>query len=81
MVDFDLQSFLREMRDEQREAHEALVTKVDAGFKEASAALAKHDTRITVIENLRKNVLWFASATFGALIIGGVDIFLEWMGK
>lgn len=38
----DIQQFLLEMRREQREDHNALVKKVDDGFKEAAAALNAH---------------------------------------
>ena len=69
---WDLQSYLEDMRQEQREAHKTLTDKLD----ELGKTVAGHETRITVLDNMRRNVRWLATVTIGALIMGGLDLLL-----
>lgn len=61
---FNLQTFLRDMRLEQQRDHESLSNKVD----EVLEMVHSHDTRITVVENTRKSMLWLGSALIVAVL-------------
>jgi hypothetical protein len=61
---FDLQSFLQDMREEQRGSHRELSEKID----KVGGTVAEHDRRITVVEGTRKTVRWLGM-TFGAALI------------
>lgn len=69
MVNFDLQTFLSEMRKEQREDHESLSLKVDNLLE----TMQDHETRIVIVENTRKNMRWLA----GTVIVGLVTFLLD----
>ena len=64
-IDFNLQQYLSEMRSEQRADTLLLSEKID-GVKET---LGKHETRITVVENTRRVLIWLG-ASFGLAVIG-----------
>lgn len=62
---FNLQSFLSDMRREQREDHAELSGKVDT----IVTTIGQHETRIVVVENTRKLLMWLG-ASFGVAVIG-----------
>lgn len=64
MVDFDVQTFLRDMRNEQNDAHSKLEEKID-GLK---TTISNHETRLTVVENDRSTLRWF----FGSIIAAAI---------
>jgi hypothetical protein len=66
--EFDLQEFLAEMRKEQREDHKVLSDKVDIAVN----LLHNHETRIVIVENMRKSVRWLIGAGIGGGGLGGV---------
>jgi hypothetical protein len=68
MIDFDLQSFLQDMRHEQKQDISALTEKVDDGFKEVRSSVAAHDTRLVVVEGTRKALLWFGATVLTLLL-------------
>lgn len=74
---WDLQSYLEDMRKEQREAHAVLTEKLD----DLGKTVASHETRLTVLDNMRRNVRWLVTATIGALIMGATDLFFKHGGK
>ena len=89
-MDFDLQDFLGDMRREQREDHQTLVQKVDAGFGAVSArasALEKDleshkldDTRrLTILEGGHNLTKWFARVAIGAVVTGAIGIFWDYL--
>jgi hypothetical protein len=67
-VQFDLQEFLSEMRQEQRADHKELSEKID-GIKTTQG---EHNTRIVTLESHRKTVIWLGTtllaAVFGAIV-------------
>lgn len=68
---FNLQNFLSEMRSEAREDNRLIMHKVDS----VRVELALHNTRITVVENTRRVLLWL-SASLGVAVIGFIlDMF------
>lgn len=68
-VQFNLQTFLSEMRDEQREDHLALSGKIDT----LVTKVAEHDTKITVLDNHRKTTRWLAGSLVIAFIGATAD--------
>lgn len=69
-MSFDLESFLRDMRREQRDSHQALAEKVDS----VDAKLATHDTRLTVLENTRKTIRWLTVTLIGGAITVALEL-------
>lgn len=63
-IEFDLQSYLSEMRSEQRADTLLLSEKID-GVKDT---LGKHDTRIAIVENTRRVLVWLG-ATLGVGLV------------
>lgn len=72
-MDFNLQDYLHDMRKEQREDHESLTEKVDKVLEVTS----DHETRIVVVENTRKLLLWAAAA----VATGGLGMLFNALGK
>ena len=68
-MEFDLQSFLHEMRDEQRADHAALSAKVDA----ITEVVRAHETRLTVVEGTRRTTRWIVGACAVSAIGAAVD--------
>jgi hypothetical protein len=68
-VKFNLQTFLSEMREEQRESHQDLSRKID-GLVETSG---KQETRIVVLENYQKTTKWLAGTVVIAVLGAIVD--------
>jgi hypothetical protein len=66
--EFDLQGFLAEMRKEHREDHQELSDKVDIAVN----LLHNHETRIVIVENMRKSVRWLIGTVIGGGGLGGV---------
>jgi hypothetical protein len=74
-IQFNLQQFLADMREEQREDIKTLSDKVDGGFHQLhgriSAVQTKvndHETRVTVVEKTHKLVGWLAGAAIVAIL-------------
>lgn len=67
MTEFNLQKVLSDMRTEQREDHQALMTKFDT----IATVVNEHETRLVVVEKTQKSVLAMGGALtlafFGAL--------------
>jgi uncharacterized membrane protein YidH (DUF202 family) len=64
-VKFNLQSYLSEMRTEQRADTLMLSEKID----DVKGTLAKHDNRISTVENTRRLLVWLG-ASLGVAAIG-----------
>jgi hypothetical protein len=64
-LEFNLQQYLSEMRSEQRADTLLLSEKID-GVKDT---LGRHNTRITIVENTRRVLIWLG-ASFGLAVIG-----------
>lgn len=88
MARFSVQAALKEMRDEQRTDHAALVEKVDEGFKAATKAMADHvledttkfssiDKRLDVVENTRRTMRWLMGATVVAILGAAAEFFIN----
>lgn len=81
-VHFNLQQFLSERFDEQRDDIRLLSSKMDTGFGQlhgrisaTSARVNDHQTRLTVVEKTHKIVGWFAGAAIIAFL-GAVATYL-----
>lgn len=72
-MNFDMQQFLSEMRQEQREDHQVVVTKLDSVI----VKVADHETRIVVVENTRKTMLWLAGTVIVALLGAVLDFLVN----
>src|SRR6267154_997228 len=81
---FNIQTFLSDMREESQRSHEALVLKVDDGFKLVVKTAADHemadlhafallDKRVTEMETAHKGYVWTSRTVFGALLMFGLD--------
>lgn len=62
--EFNLQTFLSEMRQEAREGQETLALKIDS----ITETLHKHDKRIAVVENMRRILVGFIVSAGLALL-------------
>jgi hypothetical protein len=76
-MEFNIQEYLTDMRQEQQVQHTELSRKIDALQVHTSERLGRHDTRLTVLENGHKLARWFAATTVG----GGIVAFLSWLAK
>lgn len=76
-VKFNLQTYLSEMREEQREDNKALRDKID----HIGTSLHKHDKRISVVENTRRLLLTIAGALGVAALGFIVDMAVNHLGK
>lgn len=76
-MEFDLQEFLRDMRDEHRQAigevkkenaenFRVLTEKVETVITRTNG----HETRIVVVENMRSTVRWLTGSLVGSAIAG-----------
>lgn len=63
-MEFNLQQYLETMRGEQRDDHALLVMKIE----EVKDTVGTHETRITVVENTRKLLLWLGGAAVVAAL-------------
>lgn len=63
-VEFNLQTFLSDMRAEQLRSQELLTAKVDAALDK----MHDHEARIVVVENMRKNMRWLTGTFIGTMI-------------
>lgn len=61
---FNMQAFLTDMRQEQKEDHDALTLKVDGIVDK----LSDHETRIVVVENTHKAARWLGGAVVVAFL-------------
>lgn len=80
----DVPELLLQMRHEQREDHERLVARVDAGFARVTTTLTAHelederrfgtvDTRLVIVENTRRTARWFLGAAITAFVASVAD--------
>jgi hypothetical protein len=77
MVEFDIQSFLAEMREEQRQDHQTLMSK----FDRLNDRVSQHETRLVVVENTRNVIVAAIGMLFAALIAGVTDFFFNHVTK
>lgn len=76
-MEFNLQTFLSEMRDEQREDHRDLSNKVDNMLE----TLQDHETRLTVVENSYKSAKWFVALLITGLVTVAGDLLFKLFAK
>jgi hypothetical protein len=76
-MEFNIQEYLADMREEQQDQHMELSRKIDTLQLHTSERLGKHDTRLTVLENGHKIARWFAATTVG----GGIVALFSWLSK
>lgn len=67
-TDFNLQTYLSEMRQEQRDDHNSLSEKLDGAVAEFRAEISKHHTRLVIVEGTRRVVLWLGGSAILALL-------------
>jgi hypothetical protein len=72
-MNFDLQQYLKEMRDDQREDHKEVVDKLDAVI----VRVQDHETRIVVVENTRKTMRWLTGTVIVALVGALLDFLVN----
>ncbi len=77
MVNWDLQQYLSDMKDELREDNKVLADKLDY----FSMAIHKLDKRISVVENTRR-LLFAVAGALGVAVLGFVaDMAVNHFGK
>lgn len=90
-ADFDIQSYLRSMRQEVREDLQDIRAEMRAGHTQlqssqgdlgdrvdnALATLNNHGTRLVVVENAQKMVKWFA----GTAIVTALGLLADFIRK
>jgi hypothetical protein len=69
-VSFNLQQFLQDMREEQKQDHDALAAEIKA----ALGVQAEHDKRITLLERSRVTMVKAVWLIFGAIVVFGFDL-------
>lgn len=85
MADFNLQTYLSEMRAEAREDTRDVSDKVDTGFEKIGLRLTAHEKddlkmfgdqheRLKGLEDTHKNLKWLVRAAFMAFIVFGFDM-------
>lgn len=74
---FDLQTFLSEMRKEQKEDHDALSARVGAVLEKVS----DHETRLVVVEKSQAVARWFGGAVVVGFIAFVFDLVLNHVPK
>lgn len=90
--DFNLQSWLQEMRQEQREDYQLLSRKVDDGFSTVHQSLSNHkvettqalgevDKRLVIVENTRRAFRWAMGTMFAAGVTGLFDLVVNHLPK
>lgn len=77
MESFSLQQYIVEMRAEQRQDHQTLLTAI----KELDAKVASHETRLVVVENTRKSVLGLSGAMVLAFLGAFIDMLFNHVWK
>lgn len=91
-MDFNLQQFLSEMRQEQRDDHKELSTKVEDGFSDVKLAMSNHeiqdtirfasiDKRLDSVENTRRSIRWLAGTVIVAAIGVAFELLTNHLGK
>ena len=69
MAEFNIQDYLADMRQEQREDHQALMGKFDA----LDTKVNDHEVRIVVVENTRRTVRSLVRVVVGLITTGVID--------
>lgn len=74
-MEFNIQDYLRDMREEQQQDHHDLSEKIDgiasamhARIEIVQGRVAKHDTRLVVVEGTRRTLLWLGTALITAML-------------
>lgn len=74
-VHFNLQEYLENRFDEQRQGMTALSTKMDGGFNQLHGRISTvqtrvndHETRVTVVEKTHRLIGWLAGAAIVAFL-------------
>ena len=81
-MEFDLQQYLRDMREENQDAiktvrdenkghYLALSNKIEGVVAKTNA----HETRIVVVENMRTNVRWLTGTVIGSALAYAFSLF------
>lgn len=73
-MEFNIQQFLSEMRQEQKKDHDELAKKVDTGFSRLTETAANHDKRIARVEDARTAIIWLVCACLSAFAFGVGEI-------
>jgi len=68
---FNVESYLEDMRAETRVAHREIKDKLD----EVAKTVNQHETRITIVENARKTLRWVTGVLVAAAITALVGLF------
>lgn len=83
-MEFNIQDYLRDMREEQQQDHKDLSAKIDdvtsAMFTRIDVVdrrVSRHETRIVVVENTRKSLRWLGAALISALLALAGDLILN----
>lgn len=68
-TDFNLQTYLADMRREQKQDHDSLALTVAAGFAEVTKVTSDHHTRLVVQENFRRSTRWVTGTLLTCLVL------------
>lgn len=82
------QAMLAEMRREQREDHQSLVTAMGEGFEKVTTAMSTHvledttkfaaiDKRLSTVENTRRTMRWLGAT----VIVAVIGVLLEFLSN
>ncbi|MDQ6612387.1 MAG: hypothetical protein M3Y64_08135 [Gemmatimonadota bacterium] len=77
MMKWDIQQFLQDMDERNRESMEKLTEKVDNGFSVVNNQLFRHNTRIAFMERTHKTLRWFAATAVGAALVAVAEFFVN----
>ena len=82
--EFDLQTFLSEMRQEQNDSHRNLAAKMDSINTELTRQIDDvvetqfaHHTRIALVENFRRTARWVIATLIVGVVTGAVDLIVN----
>jgi hypothetical protein len=74
-MEFNIQDYLRDMREEQQQDHRDLAERIESHtlalhgrVSSVNERVNKHETRLVVVENTRKTLLWLGTALITALL-------------
>lgn len=76
-MDFNIQDYLRDMREEQQRDHAELASKLDSVVEN----VGKHETRLVLVENTRRNLRWLTTALVTALLAVIGDLIVHTFSK
>lgn len=74
-MEFNIQDYLHDMRAEQQRDHRDLSSKIEgisaamhARISSVNDHVIRHETRLVVVENTRRTLLWLGTALITALL-------------